>query len=451
MQRIIPVFPKRLGYSMCIACCAILLFSCQKNDQLLIKDSISKGLSQNLNNGWTSPDLVMAWNLEIQKAYTFPVNVGVSPPLVSRLFAMYHVAMHDALNCIKPKFETYAYHQVDKDADPDAAVSQAVYEVLKVVGPQGAGFAPFENLLAGSLAAIPDGDAKTKGIALGKAVAQAVLAKRSADIPYIPMVGFNPTPASGVNPGEFSYFPPLNTYALAGFHLQQPWIIKTASQFLPGPPYPVNSAAYAADYNEVKTLGQLNSTIRTPEQKAIGYFWAENSSRGWNSVARDILAQRPANSMDAWKTARLLALLHLAIADGYIAVFDTKMHYYFWRPISAIHSGDNDNNPATVGDPTWQSELATPPVGEYSSAHALTGAAAGEVIIRFFKTSHLPFTTTSGYWPGTRTYDDVKSAIWENALSRIYIGYHFRKAITVGSATGINIGDYIFENGLKEK
>lgn len=425
--------------------------ACQKQElpnNETLPDKSAK-LNKISTNGWTSPDVVMAWNLEIQQAYTFPIGVGLPPPIISRLFAMYHVAMHDALNCIKPKYTTYAYHEVDKDADPDAAVSQAVYDVIKAVGPKGAGFERFENLLANSLAAIPDDDAKLKGIELGKAVAKAVLAKRSTDAPYITVTGFNPTPANGDEPGEYRYIPALN-YAFAGFHLQQTWAIKSASEYLPEPPFPVSSAEYAADYLEVKNLGQLKSAHRTPEQTAIGVFWAENSSRGWNAVARDIILQRPGSSMNAWKTARLLALVHFAIADGYIAVFDTKIYYNYWRPISAIRLGDMDGNPATLGDDAWRPQLPTPAVGEYSSAHALTGAAAGEVIMRFFETSQLVFSTTSGYWPGTRSFSNMKTAIRENSVSRIYIGFHFRKAVLVGEATGYSIGDYIFENGLNE-
>ncbi|ULQ57771.1 phosphatase PAP2 family protein [Flavihumibacter rivuli] len=424
--------------------------ACQKPAEPLVTPEEVQAIAQKDNNGWHSPDVVMAWNNAIQTAYTYPVGVGFPPPIISRFFAMYHVAMHDALNNIKPKYATYAYHQRDKDADPDAAVAQAVHDVLKQIGPQGAGFQPFTNLLSGTLAAIPDGDAKTRGIALGKAVAAALLAKRSADAPFLNL-NYPTAPPNGDEPGEYRYLPPFNTFALAGFHLQQTWVIPSGDYFRPGPPYAINSDEYTNDYNEVKDYGSLNSTARSPEQSEIGVFWAENSSRGWNSITRDIILKRPGKSMDAWKTARLLALVHMAIADGYINVFDTKIHYNYWRPISAIRLGESDGNPNTSGDPNWTPVLLTPAVGEYSSAHALTGAAAGRVLMRFFGTDRLPFTTNSGYWPTPRSYSSMATAIRDNSLSRIYIGYHFRKAVDEGQKTGYQLGDYVYEHGLAEQ
>jgi hypothetical protein len=126
------------------------------------------------------------------------------------------------------------------------------------------------------------------------------------------------------------------------------------------------------------------------------------------------------------------------------------MHYYYWRPISAIHEGDDDGNPDTVGDLNWESQLPTPPVGEYPSAHAMTGSAAGVVLIQEFG-EDVSFTINSGYLSGTRSFNNIYEAISENSLSRIYIGYHFRKAVEVGEEKGYEIGVYVYENTLKEK
>jgi hypothetical protein len=369
---------------------------------------------------------------------------------------MYHVAMHDALNCVKPKYRTYAYHARDKDAHPDAAVAQAAYDVALAIGKvQGdpadiinkAGFAA---LLTSTLDAIPDGDAKTRGVELGHRVAAAIVALRNADNPLILVRDPANQPPNGTLPGQYRYLPPLE-YALPRFHLQQTWALSAASQFRSPVPYAIPSPEYATDFDEVKQLGQLNSAFRTPEQTEIGVFWAENSSRGWNAIALDIIGNRPGRSMDAWKTARLLALMHVAIADAYIGVFDDKVFYNYWRPISAIRLADTDGNSATVGDPTWAPQLNTPAVGEYPSAHAISGAAAGQVMIRFFGNSRLPFTVNSGYLPTTlRTYKNMHDAIRDNSLSRIYIGYHFRKAIDEGQVAGYKVGDWIFDHVLGE-
>jgi hypothetical protein len=227
--------------------------------------------------------------------------------------------------------------------------------------------------------------------------------------------------------------------------------MQSQDQFLPGPPDEINSAGYTSDYNEVMTLGSLTGSTRNADQSEIGVFWAENSSRGWNGVARDVIASRPPHSMDAWKTARLLALMHSAIGDSYISIFDSKMHYYYWRPISAIRLGNSDGNEATVGNPTWTPVLITPPIGEYPSAHAIGGAAAGGILIRFFNKDNFPINADSGYTPGIiRQYDKISDAVRENSLSRIYIGYHFRKAIDVGEETAYALADYIIENALQE-
>ncbi|MDI1322800.1 MAG: phosphatase PAP2 family protein [Algoriphagus sp.] len=400
-----------------------------------------------------SPEIMLKWNHQIQKAYTFYLGgPGLSPPLVSRLFAIYHVAMHDALNSVDPRYETYASEVEDKNADPNAAMIQAVYDVLTALGPTtGPHKTSIDSLYTATMGEVKKGDKKERGIALGKAVAESLLAKRSADVPFIKLVGFNPTPPSGTVPGVFKYIAPLN-YALAGFHLQQTWVINSADQFRPDPPYPVNSPEYTADYNEVKSLGAINSTEVTQDQRSLGIFWAENSSRGLNNVAREVMFSN-SKYYNVWEMARLFALLHIAIADSYIAVFDSKIHFNYWRPISAIRTADADGNDDTIGDPAWNSVIATPPVGEYPSAHAISGAAAGGILINFLGKSNIPFTTDSGYFPGTntRSFTDITDAVRENSLSRIYIGYHFRLAVEVGEQSGYELADFVFQNGLKRK
>lgn len=395
-----------------------------------------------------SPEVMLKWSHQIEKIYTYPIGVGTPPPLISRLFAIYHVAMHDALNSVEPRYRTYASQVEDRKADPNAALIQAVYEVLGGLAPE-TGKASIDSLYEATMGKIKAGDKKQRGIAVGKAVAQSLLAKRSADEPYIVLLGYNPTPAPGPEPGTYQYLPPLN-YALAGFHLQSPWVIASAGQFRPEPPHPVTSPAYTEGYNEVKALGELNSTEVSDDDRYLGLFWAENSSRGWNRISRELLIQRN-RYYNIWDTARLFALVHMAIADSYIAVFDSKIHYNYWRPITAIRVGDSDGNDDTVGDPSWTPALVTPAVGEYPSAHAISGSAAAGVLIRFFGTSNIPFTTDSGYMPVPRSFTSITQAVRENSLSRIYIGYHFRQAVEVGERDGYKIGDYVYYNGLKKR
>lgn len=396
-----------------------------------------------------SPEMVLTWNQAIEDLYTFPVGTGYSPPLIARVVAMYHLAMHDALNCITPRYAPYVGVPRDKDANPDAAVAQAVYEMLVALQLPNQNLDGMTALHQMSLNSIPDGDAKSRGIALGHAVTEAILAHRVSDAPFLNL-NYAPLPTQGTSPGEYRYLPPFQ-YALAGFHFLTPFFLASQDQFLPEAPYSINSPEYTADYDEVKAFGPLTGSSRTDDQSEIGVFFAENSSRGWNAVAREVIANRPPKSLNAWNTARLLGLMHVAIADSYISVFDSKMHYYYWRPISAVRLGDADGNDATIGDPTWTPVLNTPPIGEYPSAHAISGSAAGGILIRFFGKDSYDLNLDSGYVPGSiRHYDKISDAVRHNSLSRIYIGYHFRKAVDVGEASGYELADYIFENALQE-
>ncbi|MGH9631962.1 MAG: vanadium-dependent haloperoxidase [Bryobacteraceae bacterium] len=197
-------------------------------------------------------------------------------------------------------------------------------------------------------------------------------------------------------------------------------------------------------------------SARTPEQTHIALFWVESSPLGWNRIARIVAADR---GLGQWKTARLLALLNLALADGYIANFDTKHYYNRWRPITAIREAATDGNPGTAADPAWTSLAPTPPGPEYDSGHALEGGAAAEVMQRFFRRDHIAFTTCSTTLtagsncsdpnPITRSFTSFSQAAEENALSRILVGYHFRNAINRGLRHGTRIGHHTFVHFLR--
>ena len=398
-----------------------------------------------------SPEVFLKWNNLLQKTYTFTPDRGLPPPIISRIFAMYHLAMHDALNSVDQQYENYASTIFDPTADPNVTLNQAVYEVFSVIGFQeGPLRVSVDSLYQAVLGSAEDGSTKDNGIVLGKAVAAAILNDRAADAPYL--APLYPTKESGTIPGKYRYLPFNNfglAYGLAGFHLLKPFAIPSGDAFPVVAPYRVNTPEYAQDYNEVKMEGAKVPLENLSDKKHLGIFWAENSSRGWNEVARKVYAKKN-NNMDAYETARLFAILHVAIADAYISVFDSKMHYFYWRPISAIHEGDSDDNPNTVGDLNWEPQLPTPPIGEYPSAHAMTGSAAGAVLMQEFG-DEVSFTMNSGYISGTRSFNSIDEAIYENSLSRIYIGYHFRKAVEVGQEKGYEIGVYAYENALQKK
>jgi hypothetical protein len=445
------VFNYRLKLSFSVLMlCFLFLTACEKDtifyeqDEVLSDEEIS-------TRAWKSPAMVLTWNQAIEDLYTFPTNaLSKSQPVVARIMAMYHLAIHDALNCITPRYDRYVGITRDKDADPDAAVAQAAYDMIVAVIQPNHDYSAMTSLLQTSLNSIPDGDAKTRGIALGHAVTAAILAHRPNDPNYI-LGNYGPLPAEGTEPGEFRYIPPLN-YGLNSYHFLPPFLIESQDQFrTETPPYEVNTPEYTTDYNEVKTLGRATGSLRTPEQTEIAVFWAEITNRKWNDIARQVIASRPSQSMDAWKTARLLALMHSAIADANISSFDSKFHYYQWAPISAVRLGDTDGNDDTVGDALWTALIPALPIGGYPGVHSEAGAAAGAVLIRFFDNDNYDLDLNSPFLPGViRSFETISDAVDECKIAKIYTGHNTRQAVDAGEAAGYALGDYIFENGLQE-
>ena len=194
---------------------------------------------------------------------------------------------------------------------------------------------------------------------------------------------------------------------LPGWGRVTPFALKHAAQFRPEPPFHVKSKKYAADVHEVQALGGDGMTTpsrRTPDQTEIGLFWLESSPQSWNRLARTVSAERV---LEPWENARLFALLNVAMADGYIGSWDTKYHYLFWRPVTAIRLGDTDGNPLTIGDPTWTPLQLTYPIPDYDSGHAVQGGVAAETLKRFFGTDHVGFTACSFTLPSGSTCADA--------------------------------------------
>ncbi len=387
-------------------------------------------------------DIVIDWNVI---ATTAGPASGKNAVEQTRIYAITHAAIYDALNAIERRNKPYALEQrAEPGASPEAAVATAAHDVLVALLPSQ--LAMLNAAYDAALAAIADDPVKTNGIAIGQAAAAAILALRSTDgsnliVPYAP----------GTNPGDYQLTPPNFAPAvLPGWGQVTPFALASGSQFRPDPPrfLDLTSARYTKDYNEVKEIGELNSTTRTPEQSEIARFWYEGSPTGWNRIARVVSAQQ---ALDPWQNARLFGLLNFAMADGFIAGFDAKYIYNFWRPITAIRAGDTDNNPDTDAEPAWSAFLVTPGTPDYTSTHSVLSAAAAEVLARFFGTDGISFTTTSGVpFAGiTRSFTSFSQAAQENADSRVYAGIHFRTACRHGLSQGKQIGRYTFKHALQ--
>ena len=391
---------------------------------------------------------VTRWNA-ITTEIMIADNRGV---LDSRIYAMTQAAVHDAINAIEPRFQSYTPGLPSSPgASVAAAVATAAANVLLALVPSQVQV--INQRLSDALAAIPNGPAKSAGIALGTEAAQAILDRRQGDGADTPGAPLPPNPANPNDPyvptnlpGDYrsDTTPNFGFGALyPSWGLVTPFVIDVAAHALPGPDS-LRSFAYAADFAYTKAIGGPVSSLRTAEQEQIAHFWFEASPVGWNRIANNaILAHR----LDAWRAARVLALLNFAMADGFIAGWDQKYLHRFWRPETAIREADSDGNPLTHSDPDWVAFLSsptppffTPPLPDYPSTHTVLGAAAAEVLIAFFG-DRFAFNATSTTLPGvSRRFRGFSAAAIENGLSRVYGGIHFVRAVIDGYRQGQGIG-----------
>jgi PAP2 superfamily len=411
-------------------------------------------------------DPVTNWNSIASQTI---VMAGQSGQAASRTLAIVQIAIHDALNAIDARYEQYAFKgRTHHGASVDAAIATAARDSLGgsiavgslpfpgfgTVANQTAALTQLQQQYSMLMATIPDGPSKTDGVAVGQAAAAAVLALRSNDhatdfVNYTPATqpgDWQPTP----NPMPFD--PPaaadLLPAGLPGWGLVTPFVLRRSTQFEPAGPPRLSGPKYARDYNEVKAIGEKNSTTRTAEQTSIARFWYAPSPYTWSKIAIDVAASR---GLGSWEIARLLALANIAMADGFIAGFQTKYEFNFWRPVTAIRAGDIDGNDRTVADPDWSSLLNTPNIPDYTSTHSILGGAASEVLHRFFHMDQVPFTATSlAPFAGiTRSFTSFSQAASENGESRIYAGIHFRSAVGDGIKQGNQIGSFVFKHALR--
>ena len=419
--------------------------------------------------GVSSVNQVIEWNRTATDAAVAACIAPTMNPLhESRMYAMAHLAIHDALNAIDRRSRPYALRLRVPDAEPDAAIASAARHTLvplirqlPLVGQAciEAGVVIVQEDYAEALGQVPGGSAKREGIALGKAAANAILAVRAGD-------GANDTLMvdsdydQGTEPGEYRFTPGSDFAFAPGWADVRPFALADAGQFHPGAPYAVTSKAYARDVAQVQRLGGDDVTTpsaRTDEQTEIALFWVESSPQGWNRIARTVATDQ---GLNPWRAARLFGLLDMALTDGYIGTFETKyQRYNFWRPVTAIRAAGSDGNPDTHVDRTWTPLRVTPPIPDHDSGHTVEGAAAAAVLRGFFGTDRIAFETCSltldpgqtcsDASPVTRTYTSFSQASQENGRSRVLVGFHFRHAVVDGLEHGKGIGKYVVDNWLR--
>lgn len=369
-----------------------------------------------------------------------------------RTVTMMHIAMHDALNAIAARYRPYALEITNKRADPVAAATQAAFVVASRQYPDQAG--RFESLRSKILAAGSIGPSLSAGIELGNAAAFAILELRSddgwdteADYRWHPMA-----PGVYAEFNEHSGTPDGFVFG-AGWGEAQGFALSKPDQFRSPPPPAIESDAYALAFNEVKNVGRLQTMSRTPDQAHLAFWWKEFVESSHNRLARDLANKEQLDLVDA---TRLFALLNISIYDAYVSSFNNKFFYNHWRPYTAIRWAANDGNAATQADETWNNlHRHTYAFPSYPSAHGTACAAAMTVFAAVFAedydfTMRIPLVDVAGplsgkmqMHPPTRHFNSFPEAAMDCALSRVYLGIHFRYDSTEGLSLGQKVGENV--------
>ena len=353
-------------------------------------------------------------------------------PDTIRTIALAQNAVYEAVNAITAR---YPRDRADLGSAQGASVEAAVAAASRAVLMQEAPALreKTEAAYAHALAAIAEGEARTKGIGVGERAAADVLTKHGHDLdsiePYRPVT----------SPGLYA-----PTTIPTGWSLGQhrPWFMKSAAQFRPGPPPALKSELWARDYNEIKALGSATSTARTPEQTEIARFWATNLPDVHLGLARSVAT---AAGREVTRNARLYAAVAAAMNETEISVFEAKYHYLFWRPITAVRNGDRDENSATERDADWVPLIATPMQPEYPCAHCMLAATIATVLrAEAGGSSALALSTTSNTARGvTRRWASTDAVVQEVSMARIWAGVHYRTSTEAGNRMGEQVGTLV--------
>lgn len=393
-----------------------------------------------------SPDAVLTWNTNAVSA------VRASTPTKFQTDGMVYMAyvqaaVYDAVTKIEGRYQPYHDFAVEvaPGASVQAAVAAAARTTLDYYLPDqqpvvDAKYTAYIGTLSGNVAG---------GIAVGEAAAQDLITLRGGD-------GLKAaTPSYGgigpILPGQWQLQP--------GQAVQTPWmatmrpfLLDGASQFRAQPPPALTSRLYAKDLNETEAYGALDSTVRTPEQKAIAYFWVGNSINAYNQAMQNVVAQ---HQMDLVEAARLLGMGMIVTTDAGIACYDSKFYYQFWRPITAIRNADRDGNPGTTADPLWQPLLPVPGHPEYPSQHGCFTAAFSDALADVLHTKHVDVTIPGGEGGSavlttTQHFDTVDEIQDQIVDARVWLGFHYRNSDEQGVKLGNDVAKWELRRYFKQ-
>ena len=393
-----------------------------------------------------SADVVLDWN-------AIAVNTAIankqSPFAQARYAAIVQLAVFEAVNSITHEYQPYLGTIIaPKDASPEAAAVEAAYLVLSTYFP--ASQADLEADRTNSLASIQDGQAKTDGIFTGDAAAAAMTALRANDGSSPPQF-YTPGPPTPGTWQATASCPIVNGVAFGvGFQWQNvtPFGIASANDFLLAPPLVLTSNRYTKTYDEVMAVGSIDSTQRPPDRANVALFYAASSpTQVFNQVVEQVALE---HSHSLSKNARVLALINMAMNDSLVASFLNKYHYIFWRPETAIHAGDTDGNPHTVGDPNWTPFIVTPCFPSYPSNHGSAGNAAAAILGWVYGEDGHSITLTNPAVPDiVLQYSSFNQITHDISDARVYGGIHFRTDQDAGEKLGKRIGRAVYRNNLR--
>jgi hypothetical protein len=394
-------------------------------------------------------EVVYEWNQILQT--TMPGTAGFQSP---RMYAMMHIAMFDSVNAIERSYSAYRVMvKASSGASEEAAAAQAAHDILWALIPTAEARAVFDAALAARLATI-DPDRARQGVAIGRATAAEILAWRESDGWTNPPPTYVLPPIAGLWQRSPPGFLPAGGTVFPGV---EPFALLTSTQYLPRRFPELDSAEYAADFNEVKALGRVDSLVRTPEQTQLALLFAAVISTTstsnialWNNVARDVAGARLLSLIEA---ARVYALLNATINDSLQTAHASKFVYGLWRPVTAIERADEDLNSATEREPGWMPLLITPPYPSHASNMACVGAGAARLLADVFGTNDVAITAkwydntaATGTPVAIRNYAGFRQRAEDQGRSRVYGGIHFTFELAASQESCPKVADYAFEN-----
>jgi hypothetical protein len=388
---------------------------------------------------------VVQWNKQLLMIVR---TSGARPATIhpTRSFAVMHAAIYDAVNVSDGTHKPYLVRlRASHFASQEAAAAAAAHEVLVKLYPSFQ--ATLDTQFQQALAQLPNGG-QVDSINIGKTVADRILALRAND-------GSNAQPIHylfGSAPGDYQSTPPNFPPQPQFTHWSRvtPFALESADQFRPGGPPKLTSDRYADAFEQVKSLGIVDSTTATGDQALTGRFWNGAIQNYWNEIAQTAAL---AHDLTTAESARLFALLNLSFADAVIAFYDAKYTCNFWRPVTAIRAAATDGNPDTDADPNWLPEVGnTTPDPSYPGAHAVISAAGEEVLISFFHKDHFEFDVTSEVLPlAHRSFASFQAAADEATMSRVFAGVHFLFDLAAGKRLGSDVADFVVDNFLTSR